>query len=96
MEVKPTTELDEDAMRTLVTRLGRPHRSGGRVIERATLLASGTDFEAAVQWIKEHGGTPEGPDRHVVAARAARSAHQRRPGARPAALRAAARRLSRP
>ena len=61
MEVKPTTELDEDAMRTLVTRLGRPHRSGGRVIERATLLASGTDFEAAVQWIKAHGGTPEGP-----------------------------------
>jgi hypothetical protein len=59
MEVKPTTELDEDAMRTLVTRLGRPHRSGGRVIERATLLASGTDFEAAVRWIEAHGGTPE-------------------------------------
>ena len=59
MEVKPTAELDEDAMRTLVTRLGRPHRSGGRVIERATLLASGTDFEAAVRWIEAHGGTPE-------------------------------------
>ena len=60
MEVKSTTELDDDAMRTLVTRLGRPHRSGGRVIERATLLASGTDFDAAVRWIEAHGGTPEG------------------------------------
>ena len=61
MEVKSTPEVDEDAMRTLVTRLGRPHRSGGRVIERATLLASGTDFDAAVRWIEEHGGTAEAP-----------------------------------
>jgi hypothetical protein len=59
MEVNSTSEVDDDAMRTLVTRLGRPHRSGGRVIERATLLASGTDFEAAVRWIEAHGGTPE-------------------------------------
>ena len=61
MEVKSTIELDDDAMRTLVTRLGRPHRSGGRVIERATLLASGTDFGAAVRWIEAHGGMPEAP-----------------------------------
>ena len=61
MEAKSTLELDDDAMRTLVTRLGRPHRSGGRVIERATLLASGTDFSAAVRWIEAHGGRPEGP-----------------------------------
>lgn len=59
MEAKSALELDDDAMRALVTRLGRPHRSGGRVIERATLLASGTDFGAAMRWIKAHGGTPE-------------------------------------
>jgi hypothetical protein len=32
--------LDDDAIRVLVTRLARPHRSGGRVIERATLLGA--------------------------------------------------------
>jgi hypothetical protein len=51
--------LDEDALRLLVTRLARPHRSGGRAIERASLLSSGTDFSAAVAWILSHGGEPE-------------------------------------
>ena len=43
----------------LVTRLARPHRSGGRAIERASLLSSGSDFDAAVAWIEAHGGEPE-------------------------------------
>lgn len=51
--------LDEDGLRTLVTRLARPHRSGGQVIERAALLASGADFTAAVAWIEAHGGIAE-------------------------------------
>jgi len=51
--------LDEEALRVLVTRLARPHRSGGRAIERASLLSSGSDFDAAVAWIVAHGGRPE-------------------------------------
>lgn len=51
--------LDDDGLRGLVARLARPHRSGGTVIERASLLASGADFGAAMAWIEAHGGTPE-------------------------------------
>ena len=51
-------EADE-AIRTLVTRLARPHASGGTVIERATLLAEGPDFTAIVAWITDHDGEPE-------------------------------------
>ena len=53
--------FDDDAIRALVARLSRPHRSGGRVIERATLFAEGTDFAAAIAWIEAHGGKPEAP-----------------------------------
>ena len=53
--------VDDEAMRVLVTRLARPHRSGGRAIERASLLSSGADFDAAVAWIAAHGGEPELP-----------------------------------
>ena len=49
----------DDAIRALVTRLARPHASGGTVIERATLLAEGPDFTAIVAWIKAHDGEPE-------------------------------------
>jgi len=52
-------ETDDETIRVLVARLSRPHRSGGRVIERASLLASGADFEAAMSWIEAHGGQPE-------------------------------------
>jgi hypothetical protein len=46
-------------MRALVARLGRPHASGGTVIERAALLAEGADFDVAMAWILDHGGEPE-------------------------------------
>src|SRR3954463_12472031 len=52
---------DDDAMRAQVKRLARPHRSGGWVIERATLLAAGARFDGAVAWIEAHGGIPELP-----------------------------------
>jgi hypothetical protein len=52
---------DDDAMRARVKRLARPHRSGGWVIERATLLAGGAAFDGAMAWIEAHGGTPELP-----------------------------------
>jgi hypothetical protein len=43
----------------LVTRLARPHPSGGRVIERAAILAEGADFKSVIGWIVDHGGKPE-------------------------------------
>lgn len=50
---------DDDAIAALVTRLSRPHPSGGVVIERAALLAAGADFPAVMDWIVAHSGTPE-------------------------------------
>jgi hypothetical protein len=46
-------------VRALLARLGRPHASGGTVVERAALLAEGADFDATMAWIVEHGGQPE-------------------------------------
>lgn len=51
--------MEDDAIRTLVARLSRPHRSGGEVIERATILAEGTDSTAILAWIDAHDGQPE-------------------------------------
>jgi hypothetical protein len=52
---------DDEAIRLLLAGLARPHRSGGRTIERAALLAAGADFSAAITWISAHGGAPEAP-----------------------------------
>lgn len=43
----------------LVKRLARPHPSGGEVVERAALLASGSDFAAVMTWIADHAGVAE-------------------------------------
>lgn len=51
--------MDEEAIRTLVGRLSRAHPSGGAVIERAAILAEGTDVDAVVGWILAHDGRPE-------------------------------------
>src|SRR5688572_21683720 len=51
--------VDDDAIRSLVTRLARAHPSGGTVIERAAIVAAGADFEAVMTWIVAHGGKPE-------------------------------------
>jgi hypothetical protein len=51
---------DADAeIQALVKRLARPHSSGGDVVERAALLASGSDFPAVMAWIADHSGVPE-------------------------------------
>src|SRR2546421_12116365 len=47
------------AIRALVIRLSRPHPSGGKVIERAALLASGVDLGAGMRGIVPHAGQPE-------------------------------------
>jgi hypothetical protein len=51
--------MDDDAIRTLVTSLSRPHRSGGDVIERAAILAAGAESTEIVTWIIAHDGKPE-------------------------------------
>lgn len=51
--------MDDDAIRTLVIRLARPHASGGDVISRAAILAEGADFDAVTRWITAHDGTAE-------------------------------------
>jgi hypothetical protein len=60
--------MDDDAIRALVTRLARPHLSGGEVIERAAILAEGADSAAIIEWIADHAGVPEAavatPSRH--------------------------------
>ena len=52
-DTSPDAELH-----ALVKRLARPHPSGGDVVERADLLASG-NFVAAMAWIADHGGVAE-------------------------------------
>jgi len=54
--------MDEHEITELVTRLSRPHSSGGTVIERAAILAAGTNFPAVIDWIESHSGTPETTD----------------------------------
>jgi len=51
--------VDDDAICALVTRLARPHASGGQVIERAAILAEGADFATIMAWVIAHGGKPE-------------------------------------
>ena len=51
--------MDDLEINALLTRLSRPHSSGGVVVERAALLAAGADFSAVMDWITAHAGTPD-------------------------------------
>jgi hypothetical protein len=51
--------VDDDAVRTSVTRLSRPHASGGEVIERAAILAESADSSAVLTWIAADAGEPQ-------------------------------------
>jgi hypothetical protein len=51
--------MDDDAICALLTRLARPDASGGDVIERAAILAAGSDFTEIMAWVLAHGGKPE-------------------------------------
>ena len=66
--------IDDDAIRTLVTRLSRPHPSGGDVIERAAILAEGAESAAILTWIAAHAGEPE----DLVSGTSARGLHNAR------------------
>jgi hypothetical protein len=51
--------VDDDAIRSLLTRLARAHPAGGTVIERAAVVAAGADSQAIMTWILAHGGKAE-------------------------------------
>jgi hypothetical protein len=51
--------VDDCDIRALLARLARPHPSGGKVVERAAILAEGADFPEVVEWIMEHAGKPD-------------------------------------
>jgi hypothetical protein len=53
--------VDEPEIRALLIRLARPHPSGGKVVERAAILAEGADFPEVVEWIMDHSGRPDTP-----------------------------------
>ena len=49
----------DEAIRAVVARLARRHRSGGLVIERAAILAEGDRSAAVEEWILRHAGEAE-------------------------------------
>ena len=49
----------DDGIRTIVTRLARPRTGGGHTIERAAILATGSDSAAIEAWILGHTGEAE-------------------------------------
>jgi hypothetical protein len=57
--------MDDLQINALVTRLSRPHPSGGVVIERAAILAAGADSPAVIDWIIAHAGTPDSTVRAI-------------------------------
>jgi hypothetical protein len=68
--------VDDDAIRALVIRLSRANASGGDTIERAAILAEGSDLAPVVAWILARGGKPEA----AVAAVSGRGLHSSRLG----------------
>ena len=51
--------MDDLEINDLLTRLSRPHPTGGVVIERAAILAAGADFPAVIAWITARDGVPD-------------------------------------
>ncbi len=51
--------MDDDEIRLLVKRIARLSAKGGATVERATLLAEGSDVGEIEAWILRAGGTPE-------------------------------------
>ena len=85
----------DDEIRLLVRRLSRPHRSGGRVIERASILAEGARSADILAWIADHDWAPE-EDAPPVAARGGSGLHGMRGDAGRSSSRAPRRYISPP
>ena len=66
--------MEDSDIEEIVRRLARPHRSGGKVIERVAILAEGADFDAVMQWILDRDGVAEA----AVAKPASRGIHAMR------------------
>ncbi|HWH96057.1 MAG TPA: hypothetical protein VNT03_19495 [Baekduia sp.] len=52
-------QASEEDIRALVARLSRPHPSGGRVIERAAIMAEGANSAAIMEWLEAASWLPE-------------------------------------
>jgi hypothetical protein len=50
--------IDDDAIRAVVVRLARPIASGAHTIERAAILAEGSECAEIEAWIVRQGGEP--------------------------------------
>jgi hypothetical protein len=59
--------VDDAEIRLLIERLSRPHRAGGRVIERAAILAEGRRSTAVLEWLEDHDWAPEAEAPKVAA-----------------------------
>jgi hypothetical protein len=59
LDTAPEVPVDDDAIRAVVARLSRPHPTGGKVIERAAILAEGLASTAIMEWVIAHDGEPE-------------------------------------
>jgi hypothetical protein len=51
--------IDDSAIREIVIRLARPTASGAHSIERAAILAEGSDCGDIEAWILRQGGEPQ-------------------------------------
>jgi hypothetical protein len=51
--------MTDDEIAAVVARLSRPHRGGGKVIERAAIMAEGSNSAAILQWLAAARWTPE-------------------------------------
>jgi hypothetical protein len=49
----------DDDIGAVVNRLSRPNREGGRVIERAAIMAEGSRSAAILSWLEDASWTPE-------------------------------------
>ncbi len=50
--------IDEQTIRAIVARLARPSGSGAHIVERAAILAEGSDCAEIEAWILREGGKP--------------------------------------
>lgn len=57
--------MDDDAIKAIVNRLARAHPSGGRVIERAAIMAEGSGSTDVMTWILAHGAVPEAEEQRA-------------------------------
>ena len=85
--------MDDASIRAIVARLARPHPSGGKVIERAAIVAEGDSATEVVDWIIGRAGRGEaaGPARagglhgaRFLRERSGRTAHRCATSCRPA------------